>query len=73
MQSMGEADAKQSIRALDGSGCDFTLLFWMRNFETLLTSDIGPEFRAFFETQKIGLDKFLSLDYKLGFFQVIGR
>lgn len=52
-------------------GCDFSLLFWLRNHESLVGTDIGKDFDLLFEDLKISQDLFTEPAFRDGFFQTL--
>jgi hypothetical protein len=61
------------IEELKKRGCDFSLLFWLRNHESLIETDIGKDLELFFEDLKISLEDFTEPSFRDGFFQTLRK
>lgn len=57
------------IKELKGRGCDFSLLFWLRNHASLVDTDIWKDLSVFLDDLKISLDSFTDPLFRNGFFQ----
>lgn len=57
------------IDKMKSLGCDFSLLFWLRNHHSLVDSEIGKDLFAFLADLDISLDLFANPDFRNSFFQ----
>lgn len=66
------AEGKQAcelcIAELRKRGCDFSLLFWLRNCESLPGTAIGSELNIFLREVSVSFEKFAVSDFRNGFF-----
>ena len=67
--SEGEKIAKQAIGLLKSRGCDFTLLFWLRNPDLLEASFFGRDLLGFMRDLDVSVDRLNSGSFRDGFFQ----
>ena len=65
----GSKTCKLCLDELKSRGCDFSLLFWLRNPEILGDSDIGKELYAFLGDIGISSDALAVSSFRDGFFQ----
>lgn len=65
----GSTICEQCIEAMKARGCDFSLLFWLRNPEILADSDIGKDLHLFFSDIGVSIDRLGDSSFRNGFFQ----
>jgi hypothetical protein len=65
----GEKICIACINELKKRGCDFSLLFWLRNLESLPGTEIGSELVAFLKDISVPVDFFSSSQFRNGFFK----
>lgn len=65
----GSKTCERCLGALKERGCDFSLLFWLRNPEILAESDIGKDLHAFLGDIGFSSDMLGGSSFRDGFFQ----
>ena len=74
MNQNGEHAAELCIAELKDRGCDFSLLFWLRNPEMLAGSPFGNDMIVFMEKDmKIDISQFDDGLFRGGFFQALRK
>lgn len=59
----------QCVAEMKARGCDFSLLFWLRNREILVECEFGKELLLFLEDIRVAPDLFNDPNFRDGFFQ----
>lgn len=64
----GKQICQTCINELKQRGCDFSLLFWLRNYESLPGTQIGDELNLFLKDISVSIDLFADSNFRDGFF-----
>lgn len=64
----GKQICQTCIEELRRRGCDFSLLFWLRNYESLPGTEIGCELNAFLKDLSVPIERFTDSSFRDGFF-----
>ncbi len=64
----GKRASQLCIEELRKRGCDFSLLFWLRNQESLPGTEIGRELITFLQDVSVPVDRFTHSDFRDAFF-----